>query len=158
MEKECSMCKRSVYESAEQRQKESSRVHIQNTLQRTGIFFKYWKCLKRWYRKEIYCCQLSGQPQISQRWATIQANTWNHDWVSYVTDNVSFNLNWISCQQTMETLVLSSAEHDEMLYQDASSRGNGTQVCWMNASDTYRRILHGKFFGMCSGNVYFPFC
>jgi len=44
-----------------------------------------------------------------------------------------------------------SVELDEMLYQDASTRGNGIQVCWMNTSDTYRRKLYGKCFSMCNG-------
>ena len=50
-----------------------------------------------------------------------------------------------------------SVEHDEMLYEDASTRGNGIQECWMNTSDTYRRKLYGKLFSVCNEKAYFPF-
>lgn len=50
-----------------------------------------------------------------------------------------------------------SVEHDEMLYQDASTRGNGIQGCWMNTSDTHTIKSYRKFFSMCNGTAFSPF-
>ena len=50
-----------------------------------------------------------------------------------------------------------NVERNEMLHQDACTRRNGIQVCWMSTSDTYRRKLHRKFFSIFNANVYFPF-